>query len=161
MARAFAAFAVNGWTEAALQAFCEQRDISKEQRHAWWPRGVRSVAWDLNAAADEEMVLHWPHGAPSFAAIFDQRFKANESLRASVGQLARSDLFDPLNTLARTAETARRMLELRKLHPSFWRVSRLVTAYSAAVLVWIGDRSEARIHTSRAGRLYLALTGLR
>lgn len=161
MARAFAAFATDGWTEATLQAFCAQRDISKEQRQALWPRGVRSIAWDLNAAADQEMVQHWPQGAPLLAAIFEQRFKANENLRSSVGQLAKSDLFHPFNTLARTAQTARGMLQLRNLRPSFWRVSRLVAAYSAAVLVWIGDQSEGRVRTARASRRYLALAGFR
>lgn len=161
MARAFAAFATNGWTEGALQTVCDQQNISSEQKRTWWPKGVRSVAWDLNAAADEEMVRHWHDGAPSLSAIFEQRFAANETLRASVGQLAKSDFFHPFNTLARTAETARLMLALRNLRPSFWRVSGLVPAYSAAVLVWIGDRTEGRVRTARASRRFLALVGLR
>lgn len=161
MARAFAAFAASGWKEAALQAFCDQQGISREQQRAWWPKGVRSIAWDLNAAADEEMERNWPEGAPSLAAIFEQRFKANETLRASVGQLAKSDFLHPVNTLARTAATARHMLALRNLRPSFWRVSRLVAAYSATVLVWVGDRSEARARTARTSALFLVLVGLR
>jgi hypothetical protein len=159
LARAFAAFAANGWTHAAFEAFCDQQNLTKEQRRAWWPRGVRSVAWDLNAAADDEMRRRWPEGAPSLAAIFEERFKANENLRASVGQLARSDLFHPFNTVARTAETARHMLALRNVRPSSWRVSRLVLAYSATVLAWIGDRSKGRARTARAGAFFLALVG--
>ncbi|MCX7358735.1 MAG: hypothetical protein NT015_11445 [Alphaproteobacteria bacterium] len=161
LSRAFAAFAAKGWTEATLRAFCNQQSISDEQRRAWWPNGVRSVAWDLNAAADEEMERRWPEGAPSLVAIFEQRFKSNESLRASVGQLARSDLFHPFNTISRTAETARRMLALCKFRPNFWRVSRLVIAYSATVLVWIGDRSEGGARTKRAGGAFLVFLGLR
>jgi hypothetical protein len=161
MTQAFAAFAAGGWTQAALRAFCEQHDVSEQQRHAWWPQGVRSVAWDLNAAADEEMRHHWRQGAPSLAAIFRQRFIANEGLRQSVGQLAKSDLFHPFNTMARTAETARHMLALRNMQPTFWCLSRLVLAYSATVLVWIGDRTEGRTRTMPAGARFLALVGLR
>lgn len=161
MARAFAAFAANGWTKAALRAFCAQHAISERQQHAWWPGGIRSIAWDLNAAADEEMERHWPQGAPTFAAIFAQRFKANESLRASVGYLAKSDLFHPFNTMARTAKTARRMQAIRGLQAKAWRTGRLVAAYSAAVLVWIDDSSEAGTRTARASTAFLALVGLR
>lgn len=160
-ARAFTAFATHGWTEAALQAFCAQQNISGEQQRDWWPSGVRSVAWDLNAAADEEMMRRWSEGAPSLIAVFDERFRANEALRTSVGHLAKSDLFHPFNTVARTAETARCMLALRDLRASSWRVSRLVLAYSATVLVWVSDRSAGRTRTKRAGRLFLALVGLR
>lgn len=161
MARAFAAYATSGWTKMALQAFCAQHNISAEQQRAWWPGGIRSVAWDMNAAADEEMERHWLHGAPTFAAIFEQCFKANESLRASVGHLAKSDLFHPFNTIARTAETVRRMQALRGLHTNAWRTGRLVAAYSAAVLVWVGDSSETGTRTARASAAFLALVGLR
>jgi hypothetical protein len=159
-ARAFAAFAMNGWTQPALRAFCTEHGISEDQSRIWWPRGLRSVAWDLNAAADEEMMMHWPDGASSLAAVFEQRFKSNGSLRRSVGHLAKSDLFHPFNTIARTAETARCMLTLRDLRPTAWNVSRVVVAYSAAVLIWVGDRGDGS-RTARAGSFYLALVGLR
>lgn len=159
-ARAFAAVAVNGWTNAALRAFCLEHGISEKDSRTWWPRGVRSLAWDLNAAADDEMMRQWPNGSSTLGAIFDQRFKSNESLRASVGHLARSDLFDPFNTIARTAQTSRRMLELRGLRLTIWNVSRVVAAYSATVLVWVGDRGDGS-RTARSGRFFLAVAGLR
>jgi hypothetical protein len=152
---------VDGWTERALHAFCARHEISAQERKRLWPRGVRSIAWDLNTAADAEMAAAWPDGAPSLQAIIERRFAANEALRGAVRQLARSDLFDPFNTLARTAQTARLMLRLRGMALNGWRVRRLVVVYSVAVLVWIGDRSDDRIHTHSTIRRGLNFTGLR
>jgi len=139
------------WNAAALRGFCTQRGIAEDREKALWPRGVRSLARDLNEAADERMLRRWQNETPTLYDVLVWRFADNESLRPAVAALARSDLWHPADTLARTGITARRMLRLAGKSGEI-RVWLLVLAYSAAVLVWLLDGSAGRRATTSACR---------
>lgn len=156
-----------GWSRSAFDAFCSRNQIAPEEQKRYWPKGLRSVARSLNEAADEEMLRTWAEaGKGSMIDIVLRRFADNLRLKPSVAQLAKSDFLHPFDTLLRTSQTAERMLLCRGGYRSSGRVRRfmerwsLVLAYSACVLVWIGDRTESQRHTDRATRRFLAIASL-
>lgn len=160
LAQEFAtAASATGWTGEALSAFCRGRGISIEQEELLWPRGVRSVSWDLNEAADAQMLSVWEGGRPSLRDVLFRRFSDNEPLRSAVGALARSDFLHPLDTLGRTARTAERMLRISGGGASKIRIGLLTLSYSGAVLVWLADRSPSRGATRWASRAAAFLAG--
>jgi len=148
---AFARMAADhGWSLATLRSFCRQRQISDAERRRRWPRGVRSLGWQLNAYADLETLSDWTsNGSPSLYELIMRRFEANEPLKLSVKRLAVSDLLHPVDTVLRTIETARLFWRCRKVRPPgsslaiTVKTGMLVALYSAAVLVWLGDKPPA------------------
>ena len=151
---AFARIAARcGWRAEVLSRFGARRGLSDEVRRQLWPKGVRSVAWELNALADAATRAAF-RGNPAArtSAIIVARFDQNRPLKRAVRRLARSDLFHPVDTLKRTAVTAELMWECRagRTPLTSWRRARLVAAYCLVVLLWLADPSlEARL-TKRA-----------
>lgn len=168
LAMAFATEASEqGWSRSAFEAFCAKRQITPQQQRQLWPRGLRSVARNLNEAADEQMCLAWANVArASLVDIVLRRFADNQSLKPSVARLAKSDLLHPFDTLTRTSQTAERMLLCRGGYRNRTPVGRfverwsLVVLYSVCVLVWIGDHTDGQLHTDRATRRLLSTVGL-
>lgn len=160
LAEEFAAEAsVTGWTGDSLSTFCRSRNISPETQKVLWPRGVRSASWDLNDAADAQMLQAWEGRRPSLCEVLLQRFSDNEPLRASVAALARCDALHPLDTLSRTAQTAARMLRISGGDAGWVHVWLLTLSYSVAVLVWFADHSADRGATRWASRAAAFVAG--
>lgn len=168
LALAFAAEAgERGWSRSTFEAFCVGHHITFEQQQYIWPNGIRSVARSLNEGADQQMLRAWANAErASMVDIILRRFADNQPLKSSVAQLAKSDFLHPFDTLTRTARTAERMLlcrgGYRRSGPVGQFIERwtLVLAYSACVLVWIGDHTEDQRRTDRATRRFLAIAGL-
>ncbi|WP_395646819.1 hypothetical protein [Terricaulis sp.] len=160
LAHAFAASGVS-WTDAAVAQFAVQQGLSVAECKTLWPRGARSVAWDLNKSADRAMQRRWRGETPGLREIVLHRFADNAALKRSIGTLARSDSMHPCNTLARTAETARRMIlcagGYRSAPPLGHFLERwlLVFAYSFCVLVWLADDRADQRATRRAVTLLI------
>lgn len=133
-----------GWRKSTLDRFCGALGISETQRRTRWPKGVRSIGWQLNERADEVVFEHFTRsGALPLSQILLQRFRSNEPLRLSVRRLAYSDAFHPADTWARTMRTVKLMWQCQDipLRESFLR-SRLREGmlgilYSGCVIVWL------------------------
>lgn len=165
LAIAYAAETSN-WSAASLEVFLEGRGISRVEQELIWPRGIRSAARGLNDAADEQMCCVWASVREAkLADIIWQRFADNQHLKKSVGMLARSDFFHPIDTLSRTVQTVEHMLQCRGGYRASGPVGRfaerwcLVLVYSASVLVWLGDKSESQNRTRNATHRLLKLIG--
>lgn len=127
------------------------------------PLGVRDFGRKLNAMADARTAATFRNAAaPTMAEILLSRFEQNTALKPTVGNLALSDLFHPVDTLRRTEATARVMWAAygrgRGGRLDRWR---LVFAYSACVLVWLGDGAPGLDRTRGAIKIALALVGVR
>jgi ubiquinone biosynthesis protein COQ9 len=166
---AFAELAARtGWKASSLRLFCESHAISKADALAMWPHGIRSIAWRLNEYADSKTLANFEAFGPlPLSEVMLKRFAENEWLRSSVGALARSDAMHPINTLARTASTAKIMWRCQNnaAPDSFFgkrvRVCALVVLYSACVLVWLGDKSLSKSGLTRAVRWSALMLGAR
>ena len=158
---AFARIAARcGWRNEALERYGARRGLSAEARKGLWPKGVRSVAWELNALADAvTRAAFRDRPGVSTSTIIAARLDQNRSLKRAVSRLARSDLFHPVDTLRRTAVTAELMWECRTggAPPTSLRRARLVAAYSIVVLLWLADRSPGERVTKRAIPLLTSL----
>ncbi|MDO9223772.1 MAG: hypothetical protein Q7U20_08695 [Caulobacter sp.] len=152
----------SGWTRATLRRFCADRGIGEAETAERWPDGVRGLGRAFNDDADARMkgALEGLPGL-TLTGILMARFAQNADRKGAVARLAWSDLFHPLDTLGRTARTARLMLAMRSEKQGGSATSRLVLAYCLAVLVWLGDRTVDQRLTRRAVRLGLLLVGLR
>jgi hypothetical protein len=127
------------------------------------PLGVRDFGRKLNALADARTAATFRNAtAPTMGEIVLSRFEQNTALRPTVAKLALSDLFHPVDTLRRTEATARVMWALygrgRGGRLDRWL---LVFAYSACVLVWLGDNAPGLRRTRGAVRIALTLIGVR
>jgi hypothetical protein len=152
LVREFAQLAgTRGWKFATLTSFCAANDISPLEMRGLWPKGIRSVAWQLNERADSAMLdRSGVLGTATLSELILTRFADNESLKTSVRNLALSDALHPLDTLARTARTAGNMWRcLRRPgfesgDPGWIRVWGLTFMYSACVVVWLLDQSKSQ-----------------
>jgi hypothetical protein len=134
---------VHGWTRRALRDFPELEGSSP-----------RDVAWALNDIADSEMCRRFQGKlGVSWNELIRYRFIQNAPLKASVMRLARSDIWHPVDTLARTDKTARAMQACGAPGGAIKR-SLMVLVYSTCVLVWLVDRTPSQHLTSRAVRLF-------
>lgn len=157
LAIAFARMAARGgWREAVLDRFCEGRGIAKVERLQMWPRGIRSVSWDLNAAADREMIALHRGREPSVEEVILTRLGRNRPLKRAVTRLAWCDFLHPIDTLRRTHVTAGVMLECSGAADGRGR-RRLTVAYCLIVLVWLADRSAEERITRRSVPLLLRM----
>jgi hypothetical protein len=157
-----------GWSERSLRRFCADRGISEDQRRRRWPKGVRSLGWQLTAVADRDMFVQFAGAeTPGMLQIVATRFTRNRDLKPVVARLALSDLMHPLDTLRRTRRTAGRMWQCHGRPRATGRVGRevdcwlLVLAYSLCVVVWLLDRSHDDRSTLMVVRGSLHLIGLR
>lgn len=165
----FAIYAgTRGWTEDSLRQFCADHGISGDERRKRWPAGVRSVGWELNDFADKNMLdLFVGASQPSMGEIIASRFAQNRDIRPAVARLALSDLWHPIDTLARTRRTARLMW--RCYGRSRWshRLGKvldcwlLVLVYSVCVSIWLLDKSARAVVTRCTVRGSLLMIGLR
>jgi hypothetical protein len=140
-----------GWRRDLLRQLCADRGISAAEMRRRWPRGARSVAWELNGLADAAMLDRFEREkADRTSTILLARFHQNRSLKRSVARLAFSDLFHPFDTLRRTAVTARAMWRCRDapVQVPGHRLM-LIFAYSVCVLIWLVDRSPDEERTRR------------
>lgn len=154
------AAAREGWRRSLLLRLCERRGISGAERDLRWPRGVRSVARELNAEADRRTVAYFrERRAEQMAEIILARFEDNRRLKPSVRRLAWSDLRHPIDTLHRTAQTSRAMWRCHVSGASAGTAKhyRLTLAYSLCVLVWLADRSDGDERTRRLTPVILKL----
>jgi hypothetical protein len=133
---------------------------------AQWPRGIRSVAWQFNAQADALMIARaGALGEPTLSGLILRRFADNETLKGAVGSLARSDAMHPLDTLARTAQTASAMWQclgfssVKPRRPGWLRLWGLTIMYSACVLVWLADGSRSQRAVRSAVHLGVRILG--
>lgn len=157
-----------GWTEACLGRFCTEQRISYDDSKRRWPRGVRSLSWELNRLADRNMLnLYKDVPAPSMAEIFLSRFSQNRGFKPAIAKLAWSDLRHPIDTLARTRTTADHMWRCYGRQRWTGRLGAgldgwLVSAtYALCVVVWLLDVSQNERFTGRAVRASLLMIGLR
>jgi hypothetical protein len=141
----------HGWKPSTLRSFCTANGISPADMRALWPRGIRSVARQLNAQADAVMIARARVlGSSTLSGLILGRFADNGPLKGAVGSLARSDAMHPIDTLARTAQTARAMWQCLGIcnpqpgGPGWLRVWALTIMYSMFVLVWLTDRSRSQ-----------------
>lgn len=156
----------NGWNTAAFRRFCFARGISAEEMHARWPAGVRSLGWDLNHYADNVMSARFDKTGPApLSKIILDRFDDNAPIKQAVRHLAQSDAFHPVDTLARTARTAKAMWRFqdrpmpRSVFGQRVKTWSLVVLYSACVLVWLADGSISQQPLRRAIRLSVKILG--
>jgi hypothetical protein len=140
--------ATTGWNSRTLNQFCERHNISPQERLRRWPAGVRSLGWELNDYADNQMISEFGSNGPhALSAVLMNRFAVNAALKSAVRSLAWSDLLHPIGTLRRTAKTAELMWRCengarsRSKFDDVARVWLLVVVYSLCVLAWLCDRS--------------------
>ncbi len=141
------AAARSGWRTSLLRRLCERRGISPDECERRWPHGVRSVASELNAWADEATIARFAaQPAPRMSDIVLSRFEDNLRHKRSVRRLAWSDLLHPLDTLRRTAQTSRTLwrCHVAGASASPMKHHRLTVAYSLCVLIWLADRSSGQ-----------------
>jgi hypothetical protein len=157
-----------GWSQAAFHEFMDAQGVSTDMQLTLWPHGARSAARIMNTLADDEMNRRWATASNArLADIVQQRFADNRPLKRSVARLALSDLVHPLDTLARTAQTADHMLVCRGGYRATGVMARwcerwaLVMAYSACVLVWLADKTPNEGLTRGAIHHLLAFIGAR
>ena len=127
------------------------------------PRGARAFGRKLNATADARMAAAFRDApATTMTEIVLSRFEQNATLKPVVARLALSDLIHPIDTLTRTAATARVMWACygrgRGGPLDRWL---LVLAYSACVLVWLADNAADQRLTRRMVHGALAVIGVR
>lgn len=157
----FANFAATfGWSAGSLREFCSEHGIDVKTAAKWWPRGVRSVAQNFNAIADQAMIEWVERTNPKrLSDILSHRFEANQQFKPTVRQLAKSDTFHPFDTFSRTADTAERMLcSSRGIVPPRSQVALLVILYSGLVLIWLSTERADRA-LGRAIRLAALIAG--
>jgi hypothetical protein len=99
--------------------------------------------------------------ATSLTEVILWRFEDNAASAVAVRQLAREDLWRPIDTLGRTALTARAMLACRGATAGPLRAGVLTVAYCGCVLVWLGDLSPRKDLARRAVPRFLAMIGQR
>jgi hypothetical protein len=144
--------ASGGWREDVLTRWCERRGIHRDERRRRWPRGIRSIAAELNAQADAATATRFAtQPASRMSEIVLARFEDNRRLKTSVRRLAWSDMFHPLDTLRRTAQTSRAMwrCHVAGAAASPMKHHRLTIAYSLCVLLWLVDRTTREKLTRR------------
>lgn len=143
---AFALMAASaGWSGPTLDRFCAAHGISETERRRRWPDGIRSLGRQFNQHADAVTLAGFERVGPlPLSEVMLMRFRENENLKSAVRSLAWSDARHPLDTLARTAHTAKLMWRCqdRPLRASsvFYplRLWGLVALYSACVMIWLG-----------------------
>jgi len=156
----------DGWNTTAFRRFCFARGLSAEEMHARWPMGARSLGWDLNHYADNVMSARFDKMGPApLSEIILNRFDDHASIKQAVRRLARSDAFHPMDTLTRTAQTARAMWRFqdrpmpRSILGRQFKTWSLVVLYSACVLVWLADSTISQQPLRRAIRLSVKILG--
>ncbi|WP_281849548.1 hypothetical protein [Dyella sp. GSA-30] len=156
----------DGWNTTALRRFCFARGLSAEEMHARWPAGARSLGWDLNHYADNVMSVRFDTRGPApLSEIILNRFNDQTPIKRAVRRLAQSDALHPVDTLTRTAQTARAMWRFqdrpmpRSILGRQFKTWSLVVLYSACVLVWLADGSISQQLLRRAIRLSVKILG--
>lgn len=156
----------NGWHTTAFRRFCFTRGISAEEMHARWPAGVRSLGWDLNHYADNVMCARFDKTGPApLSKIILDRFADHAPIKQAVRRLALSDALHPVDTLVRTARTAKAMWRLqdrpmpRSVLARQLKIWSLVVLYSACVLVWLADGSISQRPLRKAIHLSVKILG--
>jgi hypothetical protein len=165
----FAEYAgINGWNNHALTKFCRLVGISDGDRNQRWPKGVRTLGWELNSIADRKTLERFQNrSSASMVEIVLSRFEENAALKSSVKALAVSDIKNPWDTLLRTAQTADLMW--RCCNKPRWpgRMGRrldtwlVVIVYSFCVIIWLQRKSPADEFISQLVRRSFLMIGLK
>jgi ubiquinone biosynthesis protein COQ9 len=153
-----------GWGEAVLSTASEAVFDDLEKWRRIFPRGSRDAIWFISEVSDASMKLPFLDApAPSMSTVIITRLDQNRHLKPFVRKVMLFDVLHPFQALSRMQRTSRVMFACTdRTHraASYCSVAGLNVLYTAVVLIWLFDGTDADDLTKRLARLLVRLVGM-
>ena len=149
-----------GWTRASLREAARLvcGDAEAWRRH--FPRGARDAVWCISEASDASMAAAFgERRADAVAAVIQERFEQNASLKPFVFRVMLFDFLRPVQAVRRMQRTAHAMRACLRDGARAPDTTPLNWAYTLVVFFWLFDRSPQDVATFRLNRRLMRVIG--